>query len=247
MAVAVLITDVQEAEGLLPWAVQLAKIRKASLLVVVPQKDQKKGDWLVLDESSDSKVGQAVFAVLEKCLQTNPERPAIDQDSDGGVEPIQIENGETQTDSRPDDEPHFLPQVEVKQFSDSNPGSALVDEFNQISVSLLILPAAIPTKNDTTEPWQNVLYRNAPCNTMLLQDDGSAQTESPKVLVIVTDDQDDSTALRIGTELATFRNGSLTAAFVEPDIDDLAPLVDIRFNKGRREASKGQSKRFGAY
>ncbi len=250
MSIAVLISDTKDAARMIPWARTIARVRRDHLTIIIPQKEKGQRRWKEID--SDEKCGAVAKSVF-KSIADNQESNSDDvdessvndsehkntDDSSTDLSEAPKPTAEKSSESNHDD---FQPKIKIIQLSDPHPSRAVVEEIANLSISLLVLPAHPPSKSDDSASWQSDLFHTVSSDVMYLRDDDQHITNGERVLVITNGDVDDQVALQLGYEIAKQNNGLLTAAFVEPDIDEVAPLVGekildkiVRDSLGRRE------------
>jgi uncharacterized hydrophobic protein (TIGR00271 family) len=261
MSVAVLVTEAKQSSRLIPWAALLAQTRRTDLLVIVPQKEKGKRCWKKIDfDEGSSAIAKAVAKTArelnlltrraeeeESALYPAPDDETVtDMPSELRKKQPQQPEGKLSTADANGSHPkaRFQVELQARYLCDPRPAIALVDEVPRLSISLLIIPAVTPSKTDESSNWQNDLFRNSPCDVMYLRDDENQNMDGTQVLVVTNGDIDDQLALQTGTDIAELNNGLLTASYVEPEIDVVAPLVGqkildkiVRNSLGKRESN----------
>ena len=210
MTVALLISSANEAAQLIPWGATFAGGHDTDFqIIVIRRSKDKRRHWK--DIGGDDADSPTLKAIIEQLglLGLTPQVTANEGEQDSS----------TQTPM----------QVSLKQFSDAEPGTALTEEINSLDISLLIIPAHSPSTSDQDETeWQQTLYRNVPCTAMYLRDDTKQKIDQLRIMVALTDTDEDAVALKFASAIAEHNNGSITAIYVAPEIDTVSREVGSR-------------------
>ena len=253
MAIALLISESKDVSRMIPWACAIAEMRQDDLTIIIPQKEKGQRRWKEIKSTEKcGVVAKSVFEFISE-RQEESESPNTDTESDEATpspdsqdsevrEPENPDTESNQESTPPESEPgSFKPDITIVQLSDPAPNRAVVEEIANLPISLLVLPAHPPSKSDDSN-WRSDLFHSIPCDVMYLRDDDQQVMEGTRVLVVTNGDVDDQVALQLGYDIAKHNEGLLTAAYVEPDIDVVSPLVGqkvldkiVRNCLGRRE------------
>ena len=205
MPVAVLITEPNQPAQLLPWGRRFAAASKTELLVIVPRRATGKKVWREVSLKGEGSTVEAAIRQVSDQLGLSLANEHTSADADRSV------------------------AIRVRELSAPDIGSVLVEEFDELHISRLIIPASSAAKADQQgDDWQRRLFQNTPCETMYLRDDAHQDSAQVKILVVVTGKSEDSQAIKTATELARTGNGIITAIYVGPHVDEVSPAVGRR-------------------
>lgn len=213
MTVALLINSVDNAARMIPWGAAFARAENSDLLIVAIRRAKGQRNWKDIspepNEDSDSPVLKAIreqIGALGLCV---------------------FKKGETGNDG-PSNADVPTP-VYIKELSGPEPGKSLSHEIENLRISKVVIAADEETISEPDETqWQQKLYRNVPCTAIYLRDDTNQKIEGLRILVIVNSAIDDDVALQFATSVAESNQGSVTALYLEPNIDQVASQVGDR-------------------
>ncbi|MDB4614146.1 TIGR00341 family protein [bacterium] len=208
MTVALLINSANNAPQLIPWGAAFAEAQQTDFLIVVIRRAKGQKVWKNIGSAdAESPTLKAIVEEVNRlglCINEGEEADA-----------------ETEEDAQT--------KVSVKELRGPDPGDGLTADIEKLNISLLVIPADTgSTAEEDETKWQQNLYRHVPCTAMYLRDDTIQKLHELRVLVAVTDTQDDEVALQFASRLTEANKGSVTAVYVEPDIDTVSKQVGAR-------------------
>ena len=220
MSVAVLITQERECARVIPWAALLARVRKTDLRVILLRRSTRHHGWSdITEDDAETATEQAILEVVDR----------VRSSCDANGTTCDTEPPPPAGDSSTENEKTEILDVRAQRFVAPDPGSALVGQIGEKSIKLLVIPAFSFTRaSGEGSEWQGMLLKQAPCDTICLRDDVHLRTDNFRALVVVMNNPDDRIALQTAQELVEFTGGSLSAVYVEADIDEFATDVGQR-------------------
>lgn len=224
MSVAVVFNSEKQVSQVLPWAAQFAIAQSTSIEAIIIKRSKGPTKWTELDLGRpDGSIEVAIAGQLDalKLVAVKP-KPKDDSAEESKARAESVPNEEGPSSSR-------FTQLRVRRFEAAETVTALAEAIASMRIDLLIVPKSIDSSHEgDSSDWHDKLYRLAPCKTMFLHDDRVRESESLRVLTVVTNDQDDRAALLTGWRLADATGGTLTAMLFEPALDQWATEVGDR-------------------
>jgi uncharacterized hydrophobic protein (TIGR00271 family) len=213
MTVAVFVNDVNDVATIVPWGTRFADAKNTDLLIVVPKRSAKKEGWNELTPdsvSTESPIHQAIFEAFD---QLDPARFAIGSPND--TEDLQSSN---------------QIRVQAKELIGANPNASLVQQVEELNISLLLIDADEPALRSSDAAGDDPLdiFFDSQCQTMVVRGKPKQTDEPLRILVVAEKEGHDSDiAIKSAFDLLRDEEGRVTFLYVRPDDDEVAEQVGL--------------------
>ncbi|MDC0936535.1 DUF389 domain-containing protein [Pirellulales bacterium] len=216
MTVVLLLPPGFQPRPLLAWAMRIASARKMPLAVFDVKKSSQANveqiAWQEGDAEATKRESELIQALRE--LQSRGELHDGERSTtaDAGTG-----RGESFTDCQ---------LIEIRH---DDLESAILTELHRIQANLLVLPRHRGVKHSSSEfALQRHLFANARCAAMQLSLGQEEVAECRKIVVPTRGSRNTAAAIRLATDVAEHDGGSVTALFVQGDVDVAAEEVGKR-------------------
>ncbi len=192
MSAFLVVTNEQEAERLMPWALKIARSEDRELQVVIAQQKEGRREWskVELEETTDrERIG--LLEALRRLAKLDS----------------QIDDGGNEEDFH---------ETSIRRLRDPLPDRALLKEL--ASCKLLIVALNEPVR-DSAKSWPGRLFRSAPCETIFLRVPANAKPDIERILVPTDGKVNANAALRRADSIRRRYGSEITALYVEPKLD----------------------------
>ena len=206
MSIAVFISCEADSHAFIPWAARFARADETELIVAVPCRSKNKDDRNEITDETDISDKPVLAAVDEACEKLDSHLF-------------------TRSMSTADDEQRTV--IRIIEFTSQRPDHSLIDDINELSIKLLILPARETAKSgQAEEDWVQHLLHEASCETMMIRGPfPDQQGKTLSVLVATQGESDTDIALERAQQLVSKFEGEMSLLFVRPDDNRIALQV----------------------
>ena len=193
MSVVALITKSEEIPTVITWARQFAVAREANLIVLC---------WIesLVNIQSESNIKNQEDATKLIVEAENYVKSFSSEDT--AKSPLEM-NG----------------RIEVRKLVHTDYIKATIAELNRVDAELLVTAAQDHSGATGATYESNRLLKQSPCNTIVLFGESPQKTANPRVLVGVTDNAHDSSAVSLAARLSEKTTARVTIARAETDYE----------------------------
>ena len=230
MSAALIVTNENEAQRLIPWANLLALSDGTELHVIIAQ--QRDGDQVW------GEVEPRLVEEVEGVGDGEPGRVGakggVGEEGGEGGTGDQRSSGLAETVWRlarmgdaGNENATARVEITMHRLRDPFPDRALCDLLPKLSVQLLILPLD-ELQRESEKQWKGRLYRSSSCETIYLRVPAADCAVADRILVPTAGGTNANAALRRATMIADVSGGAVTAVYVQSDVGELTRDVGER-------------------
>lgn len=223
MSVCILLRNPRDLH-LLPLAISYAAAGKSELILLQLSRrrvDKTEVSEPLLDEPTDDTIENAVRDLFASVADL-----PNDQEDSAGDNPTEEADAAGEATG---ELPRLPPKgMQYLRITSPVPAEAIVAETKRLGTKLLIVPQSESPGRKVAESLEWRLLRQVPCETLVLRWKESGPPSLDEVLVTATGDPNTTAALVRAASVAKSVGGHVTALYVEPAVDEVAPLVGER-------------------
>lgn len=238
MAVCILLRDSRDLH-LLPMAASFAAAERTKLSLLQVDRSKKPNETRVveplLQQPSEDRIERAIRVWIDTHFES----------LESASPPLEVDHGEElpQPSSSSESAPQSsLPAggITYQRISTDEPVDSLLVETKKLGVKLLIVPQPEPADKRFAETLEWHLLRRMPCETFVVRWRDRAPAVVQEILVAAENGANSLAALSRAANVARANGGQVTALYVEPAVDEVAPLVGERILKRITERALGR-------